>query len=357
MSVRGLEGAFPLVLAPLEDITDGPFRRLARRFGADLVYSEFVSADGLTHGSSGCREKLRLTADEHPIAIQVCGSRIGPLIEAARMAEAAGADCVDLNFGCPARKVAGKGAGAGLLREPEKIEAIAAAAVAALRVPVTAKIRLGWDAETINAIDVSERLARAGVAAIALHARTRSQAFGGQADWRWIARVKASVPVAVIGNGDVREPEDAARMFRETGCDAVMIGRAAMGNPWIFSRTRRYLSTGVLPDPPGAEERFQVLLAHLNDAAAEKGERRAVIEMRKLYRGYLRGLPGAARLRAELMSPVTIEGVRGLIEAWAPEPVDHDHRDEAVGFQRPNGPPPEEGPVRADDRLGRRDER
>ncbi|MFH1143814.1 MAG: tRNA dihydrouridine synthase DusB [Candidatus Eisenbacteria bacterium] len=314
MGIAGLDRTQPLVLAPLEDITDAPFRRLARRFGADLVYTEFISAEGLAHDAPGCRRKLHLTPEEHPVAVQIIGRGVAALVAAALQAARAGADCVDLNFGCPARKVAGKGGGAGLLRTPELLEQMARETVAALDCPVTAKIRLGWDATSINAIEVAQRLERAGVRAIAVHARTRSQGFAGAADWSWIARVKQSVSIPVIGNGDVREPEDAARMFRETGCDAVMIGRGALGNPWIFAQTRHYLETGERPEPPAFAERVGVLLGHLREAAEEKGEGRAVIEMRKHYRGYLKSLPGAARLRAALMIPETREGVRQVLE-------------------------------------------
>jgi tRNA-dihydrouridine synthase B len=312
-ALPGLAGDHPLVLAPLEEITDGPFRRLARRFGADLVYTEFVSAEAIVHGAVKAERKLAFSEAERPIAIQIVGSRVEALVEAARAAAAGAPDLLDLNFGCPARKVAGKGAGAGLLRTPELLEEITREVVRASPCPVTAKVRLGWDGASINVIEIAQRIERAGARAIAIHARTRSQGFAGRADWTWIARVKREVSIPVIGNGDVASPEDAARMFAETGCDAVMIGRAAMGNPWIFRASRAYLATGEHAALPGARERVAVLLDHLRDAAQAKGEPRAVIEMRKHYRGYLRGLPGAARLRAALMTPVTCAGVAALL--------------------------------------------
>jgi tRNA-dihydrouridine synthase B len=306
----------PLVLAPMDEITDRPFRRLARRFGADLVYTEFISAEGLLHDAGKSLRKLQLAPDEHPVAVQVFGSRIPSVVEAVERAAAAGADWVDLNFGCPVRKVAGKGGGAGLLREPEKLEEMTRAAVKAVSVPVTAKVRLGWDVRSINVLDICRRIEQAGAAVVAVHARTRGQGYAVLPDWSWIARVKESVSIPVIGNGNVREPEDAARMFRETGCDGVMIGRAALGNPWIFSRTREYLRSGRAAGPPSLDERITVLLQHLNEAADEKGERRAVIEMRKMYSGYLKGLPGAARLRAALMEPVDIASVAAILRAY-----------------------------------------
>ncbi|MBD3236352.1 MAG: tRNA dihydrouridine synthase DusB [Candidatus Eisenbacteria bacterium] len=310
MPIPGLERRRPLLLAPMEEITDQTFRRLARRFGADLVFTEFVSSEGVVHDAPKSLAKFALAPDEHPVGIQIFGARIAAVVASARRAAEAGADLIDLNAGCPVRKVAGKGGGAGLLRTPQLLEEMAQALVDAVALPVTVKIRLGWDERSINVVEIATRLERAGAAAVTVHARTRSQRFRPPADWSWIGRVKQAVSIPVIGNGDVWEPADAARLFDETACDAVMIGRAAMGNPWIFSRTRHYLDTGTLPPPPSTAERFGVLLEHLREAVAEKGERRGVIEMRKLYRGYLRGLPGAARLRAALMEPLTLTGVQ-----------------------------------------------
>jgi len=316
MPFPGCAAATPLILAPMEAITDGPVRRLARRHGADLVFTEFVSAEGLAHGAEPLERKLAFTEAERPIGIQVFGHRIPPVVIAARRAEAMRPELIDLNFGCPTRKVAGRGGGAGLLRTPELLEAMARAVVEAVSLPVTAKIRLGWDADSVNAIEIAQRLEQAGVAAITVHARTRRQGFAGTADWSWIARVVRAVQIPVAGNGDVWEPADAARLLAETGCAAVMIGRGAMGNPWIFERTRRYLETGELTDPPDAPERIAAALEHLRESAVAKGERRAVIEMRKHYRGYLRGLPIAGRLRSALMVPVTIEGVAQVFEEY-----------------------------------------
>ncbi len=319
VSIPGVTRERPLLLAPMDSITDRPFRRLARRYGADMVTTEFVSVEGLIHDAPKSFSKLTLADDEHPVAIQVFGSRIESVVAGARLAEGAGPDCVDLNFGCPARKVAGKGGGAGLLRTPEKLEEMTREVVRALTLPVTAKVRLGWDLESINVLDVCRRLERAGARAVTVHARTRSQTYGAVPDWSWIQRVKEAVSIPVIGNGNVQTPEDAERMFEETGCDAVMVGRAATGNPWIFREIRHYLDTGQRCAPPSPEERIEVLLGYVREAVREKGEWRGVIEARKLHRGFLRGLPGAAKLRASLMVPTTVDEVVARLAAYRKE--------------------------------------
>lgn len=317
MSLPGVDHPRPLLLAPLDDITDRTMRRIARRFGADAVVTEFISAEGLIRDAQKSFRKLELAPDEHPVAIQIFGSRIESVVRAARVAEAAGPDWVDLNFGCPARKVAGKGGGAGLLREPEKLEAMTRAVVTAVDLPVTAKVRLGWDEQSLNVIEIARRLEAAGVAYVTVHARLRSQGYGVRSDWSRIAAVKEAVSIPVVGNGDVRTPEDAERMFRETGCDGVMIGRAAMGNPWLFAQARAWLDHRRHLVPPSLEARFAVVIEHLREAVAEKGERRAVIEMRKHYSGYLKGLPHASRLRAALMDLYDLAAVETLLGRYA----------------------------------------
>ncbi|MBM3286746.1 MAG: tRNA dihydrouridine synthase DusB [Candidatus Eisenbacteria bacterium] len=302
-----------LFLAPMEDVTDRPFRRLCRRMGADLVYTEFVSSEGLVRGIAQSRGRIRLTPDEHPVGIQIYGCREEALVEAARLACDAGPDLIDINFGCPARKIANRGAGSGMLKEPDRLVALAAAVVRAVPLPVTVKTRLGWDQTTIGIVDLARRLEDAGIAALTLHARTRQQMFKGQAVWDWIARVKAAVSFPVIGNGDIKTPADAARMFGETGCDAVMIGRAAIGNPWIFERARAHLRTGVDPGPPPLAEQIEVYLALLSELIAEKGERRGIIESRRQLASILRAAPRIAAVRAEAMTQTTLPDLAGVL--------------------------------------------
>jgi tRNA-dihydrouridine synthase B len=310
----------PILLAPMEDVTERPFRLLCRRYGADMVYTEFVSSEGLIRAAAKTRAKIALAPEEHPVGIQIYGNREEALVEAAQISEAVGPELIDINFGCPAKKIAckvgGIGAGAGLLQDPDLLVRLAAAVVRSVRLPVTVKTRLGWDNSSIIIEDLACRLEDAGVQAIAIHARTRCQAFKGQADWSWIARVKRAVRIPVIGNGDVREPSDIRRMFEETGCDAVMIGRAAVGNPWIFSRAKALRETGADPGPPDIHERITAYLGLLDEAVKEKGEPRGVLEMRKHLSGYLKDAPSVSSLRARLMEQVSRDGVRAEIQAF-----------------------------------------
>jgi tRNA-dihydrouridine synthase B len=319
MKWPGVEIERFLVLAPMDDITDQAVRVIARRLGADLVVTEFVSAEGLRHGATKSLRKMRLCEEEHPVSIQIFGSRIDSIIEAALMAERAAPDSVDLNFGCPAKKVAGKGSGVALMKDPDKLEAMARAVVEAVSIPVTAKVRLGWDLDSINVLDVCRRLEGCGIAGVAVHGRTRSQSYGVRADWSWIKRVKDSVSIPVIGNGDIRTPEDAERMFEETGCDGVMIGHGAVGNPWVFREIRHYLNTGeTLPAAP-LVDRMDLLIEHIKCSIADKGERRAVIEIRKHYKGYLKGTRGASKVRTELMETVTLDEVVAVLDRYREE--------------------------------------
>ncbi len=315
--IGNLEFDRPLILAPMEDYTDRPFRRLCRRHGADIVYTEFISAEGLIREARKTVEKMQIAPEDHPVAIQIYGNSESSLVEAAGIAATMQPDYIDLNFGCPSRKVAvkksGIGAGAGLLRDPDLLVRLTRAVVRAVPLPVTVKTRLGWDNDSIIIEDLGRRLEDTGVAAIALHARTRNQGYRGQADWSWIARLKRKVGVPVIGNGDIREPADGVRMFDETGCDAIMIGRASIGNPWIFRRIRSVLETGVDPGPAPMDRRIETFLGLLEESVAMKGEPKGVFEMRKHVGGYLREMHCVGLLRAKLMQESTRQGVHDRI--------------------------------------------
>lgn len=316
MRIGALEFDHGIFLAPMEDVSERPFRRLCRRFGADLVYTEFISSEALIRAVAAMHGKMRLADDEHPVGIQLYGNRIEALVEAARISEEAGPDLIDINFGCPAKKVACKGAGAGMLREPDNLVALAAAVVRAVRLPVTVKTRLGWDANSIVITDLARRLEDVGISAIAIHARTRQQGYRGEADWSWIARVKESVSIPVIGNGDVRTPQDVARMFETTGCDAVMIGRAAIGHPWLFHRAKVFLATGADPGAPPMREQIDVYFDYLDDSIREKGERKGVLESRRQLSTILCAMPHVAEVRSAAMQETSVQGIRDLLEGF-----------------------------------------
>jgi nifR3 family TIM-barrel protein len=297
----------PLLLAPMEDVSDPPFRVLCKRYGADLLYTEFISSGGLVHGAESSLQKLEFSEDERPLAIQIFGGEIDQVREATAIADAARPDIIDINFGCPVKKVVCHDGGAGILRDLPKMEAIAGTVVDAATRPVTVKTRLGWDDGSIRIVEVARMLEGVGIRALAVHARTRHQMYTGEARWEWLRRVRdeAGLSIPLIGNGDATTPERVRAMFDATGVDAVMIGRGAIGNPWIFRETRALLDTGEMPPPPSWEERVSVVAEHLDLKCEWLGERKGVLEMRRMYGGYFKGLPGASALRTRLVQAET----------------------------------------------------
>lgn len=307
-----------VLLAPMEDISDSPFRCICRRYGADVVYTEFISSDGLVRHAPRSFQKLRIHPQEHPIAVQIFGGDIPTMVEAAQIAAQSNPDFLDINCGCWVKNVVVRNAGAALLNDPPRMVAMARAIIEAVPLPVTVKTRLGWDRTSIVIVEVARMLEDAGIAALAIHCRTRDMGHSGLADWSWVARVKEAVNIPVILNGDIRSALDVQRAFDETGCDAVMIGRAAIGNPFIFRQAKTYLRTGVLEPDPSPHERITVCLEHLHLLIEHRGDERiAVIEFRKFYSGYLRALTYAATVRRELMAFETFSPIEERLLEYA----------------------------------------
>ncbi len=307
------------VLAPMAGVSDGPFRRLCRSHGAALVFTEMVSANGLVRGNARSWDYLHFQEAERPIGVQLFGADPALVAEAVARVETLHPDFIDLNFGCPVPKVVRQGAGAALLKDAARMAAVCRAAVNAATVPVTAKIRSGWQDAT-HATDIARLLVDCGVAAITVHARTRSAMFSSPADWRVIAQVKEAVQVPVIGNGDVIDAQSARQMIEQTGCDLVMVGRGALGNPFIFSHINAVLAGREEPESPSAAERIAVCLQHLELAAAELPDPVAVVRMRKHLGWYLKRIPGTKALRSHVMTLKTVAEVRSALSALA-EPV------------------------------------
>ena len=304
-------GERPLFLAPMEDVSDPPFRLLCKRYGADMLYTEFVSSGGLTHDAENSFKKLDIYEEERPVGIQVFGGDVEQVRGATRIVDEAAPDLIDINFGCPVRKVVRKDAGAGILRKLDKMRRITEVVIEEATRPVTVKTRLGWDQDSIQILEVARMLEDVGVEALAVHGRTRSQMYNGEADWEMLRRIKEEGvrDIPFIGNGDALTPEKVKAMFEETGVDGVMIGRGAIGNPWIFRDAKRYMETGEVPPPPAWEERLKVVAEHLSLKCEWLGERTGVLEMRKHYSGYFKGFAHASKLRHALMQEEEQEGV------------------------------------------------
>lgn len=316
MSIKEILHHNPLVLAPMAGITDFPFRLICRELGAGLVYSEMVSVEALIREHKRTFSMLHTTRAERPVAFQIFGSKPDSMLDAARILSDGELDFIDINMGCPVPKVLKCGAGSALLRNLDRAKEIMAAVVEGSSVPVTIKIRTGWDSNSIVAVDFARAAESLGIAAVTVHGRTRAQGFSGLADWSMIKLVKEAVSIPVIGNGDVRSAEDAKRMIEETGCDGVMIGRGCQGNPWLFREARQYLETGVLPLPPSLEERQAIMLRHLHDMAKLVGKDIGIREMRKHLSWYTKGLPDGAEFRMRVNQLYVMDEVRWEIQDY-----------------------------------------
>lgn len=305
-----------IFLAPMAGVTDISFRILCKRQGCGLTYTEMVSAKGLHYKSDNTAELLEIAPEERPAAVQVFGSDPELVAKAAMHAEAGGAAIIDINMGCPTPKIVKNGDGSALMKRPELVRDIVRASVKAVKVPITVKIRKGWDEESVNAVEIAVIAASEGAAAVAVHGRTREQFYSGTADWSIIKQVKSAVGIPVIGNGDILRPEDAKHMLEETHCDAVMIGRGAQGNPWIFKRTLEYLATGRLLPEPDFDLRVESIITHMDMVTTLKGESIGVKEMRKHAAWYLKGMPGSSRIKAEIFKLTTSAEVKALLNEY-----------------------------------------
>lgn len=331
-------GERPLLLAPMEDVTDPSFRYMCKRFGADMVYTEFISSDGLMHEAAKSLRKLNIDDGERPVGIQIYGNRIEPMVEAAKMAEAAGPEVIDINFGCPVKKIAGRGAGSGMMRDVPLMVEMTRQIVEAVKKPVTVKTRLGWDEESKNIEEIALRLQDVGIAALTIHGRTRAQMYRGEADWTLIGKVKNNplIKIPIIGNGDVDSGPKAAEMFNRYGVDAVMIGRATYGRPWIFEECKHYLATGEEMPQPSVIERVRIAKEHLAKSLEVKGNHVGILEMRRHLTNYFKGLPDFKQTRMKLVTSLDIEELFATLdfvaERWGdcdmshtvPAPLSHD---------------------------------
>ena len=312
MRIANLDlGEYPVFLAPMEDVTDPAFRLMCKRFGADMVYTEFVSSDALVRSVNSTMRKLNISDEERPVAIQIYGKNTDAMVEAARMVEEAHPDVIDINFGCPVKKVAGKGAGAGLLRDIPKMLEITRAVVEAVKLPVTVKTRLGWDESNKIIVELAEQLQDCGIAALTIHGRTRAQMYTGDADWTLIGKVKENprIHIPIIGNGDITTPERAKECFDKYGVDAVMIGRASFGRPWIFKEVKHYLQTGELLPPLSAEWRLNVLRQEVLDSVNLLDERRGILHVRRHIAAspLFKGIPNFRETRIAMLRAETKE--------------------------------------------------
>ncbi|MBN1481098.1 tRNA dihydrouridine synthase DusB [candidate division KSB1 bacterium] len=311
--IPGVDEKYPTVLAPLAGWSDSAFRRLCKAFGVDMVYTEMVSADGARREQEKTLALAEFGESERPIAIQLFGAEPETVAAAVRIIAQRQPEFIDINFGCPARKVIKRGAGGALLRDLSLLQTIAEAAVKATNIPISAKLRLGWDGDSINIVQAAQRLQDVGVKMLAIHARTQSQHFKGWPDWSFIRMVKKAVTVPVIGNGDIKSAFDAKRMFDETGCDAVMVGRAACGNPWIFRQIKGFLDEHMEPEPPTCAERLNVCLQHFDLAVEIYGAAQAIRTMKKQIVLYVKGFPNASDLRKRILALDSCEKMRRVL--------------------------------------------
>ena len=310
-------GDFPLLLAPMEDVSDPPFRALCKENGADVVYTEFISSEGLIRDAAKSVIKLDIYEKERPVGIQIFGANLDSMLKAVDIVEKSNPDIIDINFGCPVKKVVSKGAGAGILKDICLMESLTKAIVERTKLPVTVKTRLGWDHESIKIVEVAERLQDIGCRAIAIHGRTRAQMYKGDADWSYIEEVKNNprMHIPVFANGDINTPEKAKHVRDNLGLDGAMIGRASIGNPWFFNEVKHYFQTGTHKEPVSIKERADVAKRHLEMSVAWKGERLGVYETRRHYSNYFKGIENFKPYRQQLVTAESSAEVYEILES------------------------------------------
>ncbi|MDH7605049.1 MAG: tRNA dihydrouridine synthase DusB [Melioribacter sp.] len=319
MNIGNLKIDNALLLAPMEDVTDIAFRKLCKEFGADIVYTEFVNSDGLIRSNKKTFKKLEITDEERPVGIQIYGGNLGPMVESAKIAEKKNPDIIDINAGCWVKKIANRGAGAGLLRDPDYMQKMVEAIVKSVKIPVTVKTRIGWDENSINIIEIAKRVEDAGASALTIHCRTRSQGHNGEADWSWIQKVKEVVKIPVFLNGGVMTAYDVKKAFETTNADGVMIARGAIERPWIFREAKELLTYGEIKLIDSPEFRFQTALRHLRYSLEIKEPRTAIIPFRKFWSGYLKGLRNSSKVKQELMKLTEYAPIEDLLMNYLEE--------------------------------------
>ncbi len=309
-------GSYPLSLAPMENVTDPSFRFLCKHFGADLLFTEFISSDGLIRNGQKSLKKLEIIDYERPIGIQLYGHNTESMVEATKIAEQSSPEFIDLNFGCPVRKIARRGAGAGMLKDIDRMVIMTSEIVKTTKLPVTVKTRLGWDADTKNIVGVAERLQDVGIQAITIHARTGVQLYKGKADWTLIGEVKNNpkMKIPVFGNGDITGPEVAKSMFEKYGVDGIMIGRATVGRPWIFREVKHFLEKGEIIPPPSLKEKVETAKLHFQKSIELKGIPRGIFEMRRHFSSYFKGLPDFREIRLRLLTSTNAEEIPQILD-------------------------------------------
>jgi tRNA-dihydrouridine synthase B len=317
VKIREVElGEFPLLLAPMEDVSDPPFRAVCKENGADMMYTEFISSEGLIRNAFKSTHKLDFFEYERPLGIQIFGDKVEVMREAARIADECGPDIIDINYGCPVKNVACKGAGAGLLQDLPKMQKITEEIVKICKRPVTVKTRLGWDDSNKNVIEAAKRLHDVGISALTIHGRTRAQMYKGEADWTLIAEIKnlPEIQIPIFGNGDIDSPNKAFEYKNKYGVDGIMIGRAAIGYPWIFNEIKKYLHTGVLPEAPSLQQRIETVKKHLDFSVKWKGPATGIFEMRSHYSNYFKGIPNFKTVRMQLLEAKDIQNVHEILD-------------------------------------------